>query len=820
MSGHVFISYSRRDREYVTGLADHLTRAGVRVWLDTDELAVGDRWEHVVRDRVDDCAAMIVVMSPAAEASPHVGNELQRARDQGKPILPVLLAGTAFFALGTSNYFDARAGQLPDRRFVDRLGGVAVPDGGARSLVVGDLPGEAVAWQERPGPVDELVRSAGLGGTAVIAALTGQRGVGKTQLAAAYARLRIRHGWPIVVWANAAGAAGIVTALDELATAAGRRRPEDDPVQAARAGLRWLRDHRGPCLLVYDNAVDADLIRAWTPPVGSVHTVVTTTVRALDALGELVDVDLFTAAEAGSYLRRRTRLDDDAGAAELAAHLGHLPLALAHAGAVIGAGRRYPTYRRYLAAAAGTSTAELLPRTAGDPYPFGLAEAILLSLDDLGRAEASGSARRLLDRLAVLAPVGADPVLLGHLVEGVDEAAAVLAGRSLAVAGDGERLVVHRLIQRVVRERAGSADRAVTGAATAIGAAAERVAERWEQRALLTEYAEHGQALLAHATGEGPRRQVVSLLVRLTHLLVKAFSLTHSVIVGAALAADAEAVLGADHPDTLALQHDLASAFQQIGRHVEAVVRFAATLAARERVLGPLHPDTLTSRHGLASAYRAAGEPHRSFALFTRTLVDRQRVLGTEHPDTIQTRNDLAGACASLGRREEAFALFGRTLAERERVLGPDHRDTIASRNNLAGAYEAMGRRDEGAALYGRALADAERVLGVGHPLTVAVRNNLACTYRELGRHDEAIELSTRVLADSENAFGPDHPHTLTSRNNLAGACQAARRYDRAIALLTDNLAACARVFGPDHPRTHGARTNLDSVRADAGKPR
>jgi hypothetical protein len=128
-----------------------------------------------------------------------------------------------------------------------------------------------------------------------------------------------------------------------------------------------------------------------------------------------VDVNLFTSTEATTYLRARTGLRDDAGAAQVAEHLGQLPLALAQAAAVIGPGRRYPTYQTYLDRLAHVDVGELLPRASGDPYPHGAAEAVLLALDDLNTADPGGPARRLLDHLAVLAPTGADASLLRHL---------------------------------------------------------------------------------------------------------------------------------------------------------------------------------------------------------------------------------------------------------------------------------------------------------------------------------------------------------------------------------------------------------------------
>ncbi|MET3422681.1 tetratricopeptide (TPR) repeat protein [Actinoplanes tereljensis] len=796
MAGHVFISYSRRDTGYVDQLAERLERDGIPLWLDRQRLEAGDQWERQIRDRVDDCAVLIVVMSPAAEASPHVGNELQRARDRGKPVLPILLSGENWFELGRVNYFDARPSQLPDQRFLDRLrrliSGSGEDSGGsaARSLVAGDLPGRAVAWQDRPGLLDAVVQSAADGGTAVVAALAGQRGVGKTQLAAAYARLRVQHGWPVVVWANAESEPGIVTALDELATLAGLRKPGEDPRDAARTALRWLRAQPGPCLLVFDNALDADLIREWTPAIGSVHTVVTSTLRALDELGELIDVSLFTQDEAVDYLRRRTHLADSDGALEVSERLGWLPLALAQAGALIGPSRRYPGYDRYLQAMASRSIAELLPRPAGNPYPYGLAEAVLLSLEDLGRDEEGVRARQLLDRLAVLAPIGADPLLLACLVESDREdaemLAALLTGRSLTVGADADRVVIHRLVQQVVREHCqtnGTLGTVVTATAAALRASADQIGGDWQQRTLLAEYAEHAESLLGHATTAAATEAVASVLHRLIYYTNEAHSHSTSIAHGTTLISARERALGADHPDTLNSRSNVAFAYWLAGRFDEAIMLHTAVLADRKRVQEPNHPDTLVSRHGLAAAYQSAGQLEEAIALFTAILADQERIAGHDHPDTLKLRNNLANAYASAGRLDEAISMHTATLADRERVLGTDHPDTLISRSCLAYDYRAAGRLDEAMTLLTATLADQKRILGHDHPDTLVSRNNLAFAYRAVGRLDEAITLYAANLADRMRVLGEDHPHTQNSRNGLIYAYQAAGRLEEAAAV-------------------------------------
>jgi TIR domain len=118
--GHVFISYSRHDRAYVDRLAAHLKDQGEGVWYDR-EIASGDRWSTVVKRQIETCDAMIVVMSPTAETSEMVENEIDLARSRGKPLVPLLLEGEPFFGLRHLHYTDVRAARdLPGTEFTRR----------------------------------------------------------------------------------------------------------------------------------------------------------------------------------------------------------------------------------------------------------------------------------------------------------------------------------------------------------------------------------------------------------------------------------------------------------------------------------------------------------------------------------------------------------------------------------------------------------------------------------------------------------------------------------------------------------------------------
>jgi tetratricopeptide (TPR) repeat protein len=833
LAGFAFISHSSRDADYVGRLAYHLRRAGLTVWVGDASLRHRDRWEEAVRARIDACAAMIVVMSPAAEAAPHVAGEIERARAHGRPILRLLLAGEPFFALGGVYDADARDGALPGPRFVQRLtdlitGPAADPaaatPGWPGQTVIGNLPAAAPAWRDRPAVLARLAAADHDAQPAVLWARAGQHGVGKTQLAAAYARMRVRQGWPVVVWAAAATETGIVTALDALATAVGVRAAAADRHAAATTALHWLRDQPGPSLLVYDDAADGDLIRRWLPATGPVQVVVTTTRLDLTALGGTLDVTIFDPAEATDYLTERTGLDDPAGAQRLTAAVGRLPLTLALTGALIGPGRICPGYEAYLSRLSDGDPARLLPLSAVDPYPRGVAEAVTAGLDELAGADPREPARRLLEHLAVLAPTGVDGRLL-RLLCGPDDPdllTGALTERALAAPGAAtDRLVVHRLVQAVLRDgcrRAGTLDERVVAAADQVSAAAGRVGGRWADRAALLDLAAHATALSAHAGGERARRHVLNLRAELMFGMRAAHDTVAAVSFGAALVADQAQAYGPDHPDVLRSRHNLANAYQDAGRLPVAIALHQRNAGDFARLLGPTHPDTLISRNNLANAYQQAGRTDEAIRLHEHNLADLRSARGAEDPGTLASRHNLAIASQAAGRIDAAIRLFEENLAVRERVLGAGHPDALSSRHELALAFQEAGRANLAVPLHERNVSDRERTLGRDHPDTLRSRHGLARALLSLRRLDAAVPLLERVAGDAERLLGGDHPDTIRARNTLANAYLHAGRAAEAVTLHERNLADQRRILGTDHPGLLVTCANLAGAYESAGR--
>ena len=696
------------------------------------------------------------------------------------------------------------------------------------AVVVGEILREPAAFVARA-TVDRLAAAVGSGRVAVLCAVTGLRGVGKTQIAAAYARRRVADGWGLVGWVNAESRDVLLSGLARVAAAAGVADPDGDSAESARRLREHLETQAGPGLLVFDNAADPDALRPFLPASGSTQLVVTSTDRAFADWGVPMDVSVFTRPESTGYLAARIGLVEESGIDAVARELGDLPLALAQAATTII--RRHWTIPRYLSELTSVPVEKLLGRAPGDDYPRPTAAALLLSVQAAEDADPSRLTSLLLSVMAVLSADGVPRDLLNGLrsddAEKVEAAVERCdAGSLLTWSEAGDALIMHRVLGRVLRERdqiAGRWQETVEAALNVVEPLLVPEEQAWARRAEGAELAIQVEAIWDAYDAAGTAEPELSeRLLRARSWAVRqlrqAADLGRAITAGIRVLADCVRVLGEIHPDTLTSRNHLAVAYRAAGRLVEAIALFEQNLADRLRVLGPGDPQTLESRDSLAIAYRAAGRLVEAIASLEQNLADRVRVLGPDHPQTLESRNSLAQACRRAGRLVEAIALLEQNLADRVRVLGPDHPQTLTSRNNLADAYREAGRFREAIALLEQNLADRARVLGPDHPQVLISRNDLAFAYRTAGRLDEAISLYEQNLADRARVLGPDHPDTLMSRSNLAFAYRAAGRLDEAILLYDQTLVDRVRVLGSDHPGTLVSRNNVAFAYLAAGR--
>ena len=173
----------------------------------------------------------------------------------------------------------------------------------------------------------------------------------------------------------------------------------------------------------------------------------------------------------------------------------------------------------------------------------------------------------------------------------------------------------------------------------------------------------------------------------------------------------------------------LGGGLYETGNYAGALAVMEADLSMKRR-LGASERSMLAMQGNLASTYERVGRKEEALSMERNVYSGHLKLNGEEHEDTVIAANNYASSLIRLEHSEEAKALLRKTMPVAQRVLGESHETML----NMRWLYAAALSKSTGATLNDIREAattleeterTARRVLGSAHPLTKIIERNL-----------------------------------------------------------------------------------------------
>jgi tetratricopeptide (TPR) repeat protein len=188
----------------------------------------------------------------------------------------------------------------------------------------------------------------------------------------------------------------------------------------------------------------------------------------------------------------------------------------------------------------------------------------------------------------------------------------------------------------------------------------------------------------------------------------------------------------------------------------DAEVLCRRALQGCERTLGNEHPCTLTATINLADIYENKGQLLAAESLCQRALDGCLQSLGQDHASTVSMLDQLGSLYFRQGRLSDAEAVMKRVLGIRERELGYGNLSTLETADRLGEIYTEQGRLSDAEAILKLSLEWKERTLADADDSPLNTLRSLANVYHEQNRFSEAKAMYERALEGYKKAVGPE----------------------------------------------------------------
>jgi tetratricopeptide (TPR) repeat protein len=215
---------------------------------------------------------------------------------------------------------------------------------------------------------------------------------------------------------------------------------------------------------------------------------------------------------------------------------------------------------------------------------------------------------------------------------------------------------------------------------------------------------------------------------------------------------------------------------------------------------------------GIANVYFSQGKYDLAREKYDECLNILEAVHGHNHPATPASLFGIADVYYSEGQYDLALEKYGECLTLYEAVYGRDHPEVADCLNKTANVFYSQGKYGQALEKFHEALIIREAIYGHYHPSVAASLNGIASTYDSQGRYDQAIEKYSEALTIRETIYCRDHPDVADSLCKIAGVYECQGKYDLALEKFDETSIIYEATYGHCHPVVASTLDNIAAV--------
>ncbi|MBF8263420.1 MAG: tetratricopeptide repeat protein [Parachlamydiales bacterium] len=296
-------------------------------------------------------------------------------------------------------------------------------------------------------------------------------------------------------------------------------------------------------------------------------------------------------------------------------------------------------------------------------------------------------------------------------------------------------------------------------------------------------------------------------------------------------------LFGEEHPQTIISMNNLAMILWENGQFAESRDLFSRTLEASKKLYKEDHLDAIATLNNQWGNMEM-GQFQEARDLLNQSL-HLSKKLDAFDPDFLQTVNDFlqflddeanpangpstdkeikralflrhAGLWMAEveGNPAKSLGYFQESLELLKKILPDDDPRIAIAYGSVGISLNRADRSEEGQHYLSKALELQKKILGDDHPETAKSCANLAISLLNLGKHQQALEYHLKALEIRKKTLGDEHPVTAKSYSGTGITLIGFQKYDEALFYNQKALEIRKKTLGENHSETAQSYSRL-----------
>ncbi|MGA8164739.1 MAG: FxSxx-COOH system tetratricopeptide repeat protein [Waddliaceae bacterium] len=252
--------------------------------------------------------------------------------------------------------------------------------------------------------------------------------------------------------------------------------------------------------------------------------------------------------------------------------------------------------------------------------------------------------------------------------------------------------------------------------------------------------------------------------------------------------------------EKIALLNNLLGSWKEVkGEYALAEFYFDQALTIRLELFGKEDLRTILAMDNKAYILYELGRLEESKAMCQEALTSLENATDGKHSYLVILMHNLAQVFCRLHEYDKMNQMNRRILEMEKMTLSDDDVYTPGSKNNLGHAYLQVKDYDQALHCFDQALHDYRTIFGEDHPYVAMTMRNLGRTFLGKGDYRQAEKILNQALAMLTKHHGQEHPRTMLCLQSMGQAQEKMGKKQEAFYAFEKAFTELSQVYDQDH---------------------